>query len=109
MSRTEGFPLDARLAKCEQKNAAIIWPLPIDYRLDRLVEAVEEVGERTSRKELAAAIVLDAPDSPDELSQLLRRYRMARVEDAGLTVPEGENVVSIQRYKPGPRPRRSAT
>jgi hypothetical protein len=107
--RERQFPLDARLANCELKNAAIRWPLPIDDRLDTLVEAVEDVGERTTRKELAAAILLAATESPDQLSQLLRRYRTALVRDASLTVPEGENVVSIHRHKPGPRPRRSAT
>jgi hypothetical protein len=54
-------------------------PRPLDRQLDLLVGQTEEVGERTSRKELAAALILAAPTSEEDVGELLRRYRRAEV------------------------------
>ncbi|SRR6266536_3297015 len=107
--RAEQVRLDARLDSCKEKNAAVAWPLPVDRRLDELVESVREFGDRTTRKELAAAIILATPDDPDALSDMLRSYRRATVRDALVAPIEEANVVSIHRHKPGPRPRRTAS
>jgi hypothetical protein len=106
--RAEQVRLDARLDSCREKNAAVAWPLPIDNRLDELVELAREAGESTTRKELAAAIVLAAAADPDVLSEILHTYRRATTRDALVTVVDEANVVSIHRHKPGPRPRRTA-
>jgi hypothetical protein len=104
--RSEQVRLDALLDSCREKNAAVAWPLPVDERLNQLIELAREAGERTNRKELAAAIVLAAPEDPHQLSEMVRRYRRATARDALVTPPDEANVVSIDRHKPGPRPRR---
>ena len=50
-------------------------PLPISARLDLLVALAEQVGERTSRKEIVATCILGAPDGAEELVRWLRLYR----------------------------------
>ncbi|SRR6266508_5155728 len=108
-SRDEQIRLDASLESCKEKPAAVAWPLPIHQRLDDLLELAHQAGDRTTRKELAAAIVLAATEDPDALSQMLRRYRRATVRDA-LVAPGAEaNVVSIRHHKPGPRPRQTTS
>ena len=106
--RTEQVRPDARLDSCKEKNAAVAWPLPVDRRLDELVELAREAGERTTRKELAAAIILATPAEPDALSEMLRRYRRAYARDALIGPVDETNVISIRRHKPGPRPRATA-
>ena len=93
------------LPACQDKNAAVRWPLPIDYRLDQLVERSAEVGERTTRKELLASLVLAAPDDPEELSRIVRRFRMSKASDAVLRdeIERDGNVLKFPRHKPGPR------
>lgn len=106
-----GFPRTiepgAKLRAHSEKNAAIQWPLPIDHRLEMLVEAATEAGENTSRKELAAAIMFNAPTDGEELAAILRQYRTATAGDA-LPWFASEEVVELPRHKPGPRPRRSS-
>jgi len=58
-----------RLDRCEAKGAAITWPIPLDNLLDRLVLLADDAGQRTTRKELAAAILLAAPRKGDNLSR----------------------------------------
>ena len=105
-SWAEQVSLDAPLDACKEKPAAVAWPLPVDRRLDELVELVRQVGERTTRKELAAAIMLAASEDPETLSEVLRTYRRATVRNALIAPVEEGNIVSIRRHKPGPRPRR---
>jgi hypothetical protein len=100
--------LDEKLIASEETNAAIDWPLAVHHRLDQLVACAVDEGERTTRKELAAAIVFSAPESGAQLSKVLRKYRRARVRDALLNVPTGENVVELKRPGPGPRVRRTS-
>lgn len=96
------LPVDQLLRECAQKQAAVAWPLPVDIHLDQLLAQADAAGENTSRKELAAAIVASAKLSDVQLGKLLRWYRTARVRDL-LQVPAGDNVVSFNRHKPGPR------
>lgn len=97
---------DTRLVRCEQKGAAIAWPIPLDNFLDGLVDACDDVGQPTSRKELAAAILFAASRDGEELSQLLLNYRRAFVADVAPAEAQGENVIPFQVKRPGPRPRR---
>jgi hypothetical protein len=101
----ETFEPEARLRELKEKNAAVLWPLAIDLRLEQLKERVESAGENTSRKELAAAILLAAPEDPTKLAKLLKRYRLARARDAHVGPVAADNVISMERRKPGPRPR----
>ena len=98
-----------RLISCEPKNAAVTWPVPLDALLDQLVRVVEDAGERTTRRELAAAVLLACPRDPSRLAKLLRAYRTATVSDV---VPSGEvgtSIVEFRTAKPGPRRRHQAS
>ena len=100
--------LDDRLVEGEETGAAVDWPVALHHRVDQLVEVAERIGERTSRKEVVAALVLAAPTAGNELSELLRSYRTALTRDALLNVPSGENVVELRRRGPGPRSRKTS-
>ena len=91
-----------RLDRCPTKGAALTWPIPLDEHLDRLRDQVEIVGERTTRRELVAAIVFAAPNDSNALAALLRAYRLATVAALGLAAA-GENVIELASKKPGPR------
>lgn len=99
-----GTPLaaDQLIRDCPQKQAAVAWPLPVDARLDELLAQADAAGEKTSRKELAAAIIASTRVSDARLGRLLRWYRTARVRDL-VSPPAGENVVPFAKHKPGPR------
>src|SRR5687768_1938451 len=99
-------PLDADglVANYPDKQAAVAWPLPVDARLERLLEQARSAGERTTRKELVAALVAFASPTDSQLAKLLKRYRTSRVRDI-LPVAAGENVVPFSRQGPGPRRR----
>jgi hypothetical protein len=99
-----GTPLaaDQLVRDYPQKQAAVAWPLPVDVRLDELLAQAEAAGEKTSRKELVAAIIAKTRVSDTQLGRLLRWYRTAKVCDL-ISLPEGENVVPFVKHKPGPR------
>jgi hypothetical protein len=99
---TTPLPADHLVRECPQKQAAVSWPLPVDMHLDRLVAQAENAGEKTNRKELAAAIIATATFSNSQLEKVLKRYRRSRVRDV-IPVPEGENVVPFEQSRPGPR------
>lgn len=61
VEREVSFGANDRLDRCEPKGAAITWPIPLDNLLDLLVGLADDAGQKTTRKELAAAIVLGAP------------------------------------------------
>ena len=100
--------LGGRLVEGEETGAAVDWPVALHHRVDQLVELAESIGERTSRKELVAALVLASPTDGNELSEMLRTYRTASTRDALLNVPSDENVVELRRRGPGPRSRKSS-
>jgi hypothetical protein len=52
-------------------------PRPLDSRLDELVERVDAAGERTTRMEIVAALILTAPSSTKDVGALLERYMRA--------------------------------
>jgi hypothetical protein len=89
-----------------EKQGAVSWPLPVEARLERLLEQAKTAAERTSRKELVAALIATADPTDAQLRRMLRRYRTARVRDI-LPVPEGENVIPFVRQGPGPRTARN--
>lgn len=91
---------------CDESQIGISIPSPLNKRLDSLVARANGAGENTSRKEVIAALVLDASDAEEALLQLVRRYRAATAAEA---VPLGDEPASIlgpSDSKPGPRPRK---
>lgn len=107
VEREVSFRANERLDRCESKGAAITWPIPLDNWLDQLVALADEAGQKTTRKELAAAIVLQAPRDGDTLAQLVTTYRKAKVSDVCSPRDAKQNVVPFQVRRPGPRPRGS--
>ena len=93
-----------RLDACPTKGAALTWPVPLDEHLDTLKSRAEASGERTTRRELAAAILYAAPKDGEKLAKMLKQYRMATVSEL-VGGQLGENVVTFTSRKPGPRPR----
>jgi hypothetical protein len=70
-------------------------PEPLHVQLEVLVKLAESAGERTTRKELVAALILAAATSLEDVADVLRQYRRAPAPETG----------SIFRRKRG-RPRR---
>lgn len=97
------FNLDDQLAAIEERNAGISWSLAVDLRLDDLLDRAREAGERTTRKEVAAAIVGAYEGTGEELGALVRRHRLLRARDVLRTAEREDNVVSLPPAKPGPR------
>jgi hypothetical protein len=100
---------DERLARARPKSASLSWPIPVDGYLDELLEIVEDDGERTSRKELLAALVFATEPDTEALVRALHDYRRATVADLvdRLGAPDAlpDNVVEFPRRGAGPRPR----
>jgi hypothetical protein len=59
-------------------------PFSLNQRLDALVDRLNDSLANTTRKELLAALVLECPDSSDDLTKLLEHYRSSPVEDAAV-------------------------
>lgn len=101
-------PGDTRLRDSQDKAVSIRWPIALDKRLDDLVDRANASGENTSRRELLAALLLDADHTGEELGYLLRTYRTAAADQAPLEVDRDDgNVLSFEAHKPGPRTRRT--
>jgi len=95
-----------RLRDCPEDQVGLSIPRPLNARLDALVQRVTAAGENTSRKELLAALLLEASEDPRALAEALRRYRTAEARDVAIPgVPE-EEFLEHQEHRPGPRPRR---
>jgi hypothetical protein len=80
-------------------------PWPVDERLGRLVDLVtaEQLGP-TSKKELAAALVMTAEESGLELWDRVLRYRRATVGDAAFWLPSDHDPIEFEERKRGRRP-----
>lgn len=83
------------------RQLAVFVPGPISGRLDALVRTVDEHGERTSRRELLAALLLSLPE-PARLQRCLERLEEASVRDA-VVAAQPPKLVLDWRRPPGPR------
>jgi hypothetical protein len=79
--------------------------LALSGRLDALVMLAASVGERASRREVLSALILDAPTDPEEISRIVRRYRIATVADALVDDAVDDAILNPTR-RHGPRSRR---
>jgi len=104
MTTPPRLPAECLLRDSPERNVGLALPLAISDRVDALVTVVEQAGERTSRKELIASLILAAGADGEELATVLRRYRQTSVRDALVEPVSGPNAVRVRR--PGPRPRR---
>lgn len=72
------------------RQAGISWPIAVDGILHHHVDQARESGDRTSKQELAAAVIFNAMGlSGEERRDLLRKYRTSRVED--IVYPQSDN------------------
>jgi len=100
------IPLDSSLQKSPERSVGLVLPAVLSDRLDRLVALAEEYGERTSRREIVAALLLAAEPSGAVLSERIQNYRRAHVSSALIGGTAGETYTII-RSKPGPRTRQA--
>jgi hypothetical protein len=66
---------DRRLVDTAKRTTSVNWPEAVDRRLDRLLELAEEAGEQTSRAQILAALVCQAPLDGEGLGVQVRAYR----------------------------------
>jgi hypothetical protein len=106
MTAQRRIPSKSPLHDAPEEGIGVTVPAPLSDRINALVDLLHAAGERTSRKELIAALILTARPLSKELAEMLRAYRRASVRDA-LVDPDraGETIKWVPR-KPGPRPRR---
>jgi hypothetical protein len=78
---------------------------PDGVLLDRLVDCAEDAGERTSRKEVIASLILDAELDGPGLAARIRRLRLATVGDVVAQVSRHEALATNAPRRPGPRAR----
>jgi hypothetical protein len=97
----EPINLDERLTASRDRQIGLRLPFAIDQRLDALLARSVDAGERTTRRELLAAIILATELNGDDLGRLLKTYRRAKVRDALLDA--NRDNVTYLTHKPGPR------
>jgi hypothetical protein len=102
-------PLKAtdRLIEAEARTLGQRVPEPLQQRLIELCDAVYDAGEphRPTKADLIAALILAAPEDPDELVALIGAYGRATVGDALLARPAEGDVIQFAPRTSGPRRR----
>lgn len=106
MARTSQIDPSRLLQDTEERPIGISLPVPLSKRLDLLVERAERAGARAYRKDILAALILAAPEDPEELLDLFSRYRRATAAEASFAGEPRSTVLRHQRRKPGRRVRR---
>ena len=96
---------DTPLSKCSEVRLGLALPFPISDRIDDLVASAEDIGERTNRKEVIAALVLSASLDGTVIANAIRELRKARAKDALAGNQRGAKEIIQRPRNPGPRPR----
>jgi hypothetical protein len=99
---------DTLLADCPAVGVFSRQPSPVSARIDALVSLAGGKGARTNRSELLGALILAAPEDPQELFDRVIEYRQARADAAAIKADSPSNVLEFKRHPRGPR-KRSAT
>lgn len=94
------------LSRSRDKQAGVRWPTAVDERLDQLVDAAIDAGERTVRKEVLAALIATTAIDGAMLGDLLKRYRTMTIDDCLPSTANAEGVIELSAHRPGPRARR---
>ena len=98
---------DELVSTYADRQAGISWPLPVDAKLEHLLDVARSIGEPTSRREIVACILaLTEVDSPEHLSTMLRDYRRMKVHEMP-SASNDNNVVEFKSHGPGPRRRQA--
>lgn len=101
-------PEERSLRDSERTSCLFNLPAALSHRLDKLVELTADGGVRAHRVDVVAALILAAPEDPDALLELHLNYGKARVRDSAVSDESVDNVLQIDRAKPGRRPRTRA-
>ena len=99
------IPPQTPLPRCPERPVGLSLPVPINARLDQLVELAEQAGERTSRKEIVAVCIMGSPSNADELIRRLRLYRRTPANGVYTSGPILVDALQLQPARPGPRRR----
>jgi hypothetical protein len=86
---------DEVLSTARTYRIGILVEAPLAGRLELLVEAAEAAGITTTRKDLIAALVLDAPVEGAKLAKRLARYWHATVSDAVIPGMPADPVLAL--------------
>jgi len=100
----ETIPRPTSIEACPDLQTNVRWPIPVDQRLNELIEQIEASGFDATRSLLLAALVADAPISGSKLENLIRTYR---AKTAGAIVLQKKGPIPVPARAPGRRPRRS--
>ena len=105
MTEMAQIPPETPLPSCPERSVGLSLPVPVNARIDLLVELAEQAGERTSRKEIVAVCILGAPDGADELVRWLHIYRRSPADSVYPSGPQQADALELRPARPGPRPR----
>ena len=102
---TIGRDLKLRDPSVPTAPLSITVPYPVDERLLRLVDLVNEDDDfgSTSKLQLGAALIQAAEANPLWLWDKVVRYQRATVGEAAFWVPEGVDPITFEERKPGRR------
>jgi hypothetical protein len=90
----------AQLDECKKVQTTVLWPLPVDIRLNVLVDLVNGAGASATRSQLVAALVATSPIDPDELLGRIRSYLHLSAGEAALM---SATRVRVPERRPGRR------
>ena len=97
----DAIPRGQKIEKCPSVQTSVWWPIPVDLRLNTLVDRQAANGGEVTRSQLLAALVAAASADSEELETLVRSYRKST---AGAVVIGRGDIVPAKR-RPGRRPR----
>lgn len=88
------------LSDSPRRTTSVNWPIAVDERLDKLLALARASGERTSRAQILATLVMGAPLDGEGLGVMVREYRRAGIADFEAQT----GAVDGRTSQPGPRP-----
>lgn len=95
--------LERPLVSSPELRVGLGLPGALSARLDALVHRANEVGANTTRKELIAALVLEAPPDGDALMSRVVALRTAEIKDAVVSGDVADLYVNPEPGSKGPR------
>ena len=103
MTDTPEIEWDSPIESCRTMPTSILWPVPVDQRLEELLGRLNAVSAGDiSRSKLLAAIVSASPTSGSELERLVKEYRALT---AGDVVLQEDGPIIVSKRSPGRRRR----
>lgn len=95
---------DQTAVRTRARHRTFMLPDVLSDRLDALVDHLDRNAVHATRADVVGALLLATEPDAEHLEVLLRRYRMASVEDVHLGARQGDRY-ELHPANPGPRPR----